>query len=312
VLNGVLLVLVLVYDQIPLQPGPPAHFVGREIGLAGVGVVFFYCGLIGLGRRIYGGRSRGVSVAAWVVLPLAYLCLVWNTRAVLASLSWLHEFQATGIPAWAYLLLPYLIGYLLGSLMLVFVDALLIAACVGLLWQSAHYVHWVNGGMPAPSAPGRVSFPVSITFGSWLWILAGLCSAGLVGQTNWATSDTFWIRWDTLAKCIATSELASVPLLTVFLLGLLVLNGRLPSLVPVALVLLFVSFVGLLREAFLLGLPYGAPDVLGLPSGDVREGKWLLVGLLLTTGMGAVGGFACLFDGDAYKTWLRQGRGLRV
>jgi hypothetical protein len=301
VLNALLLLLVCT-----LAPWFPQQAMSPDVlpwlGTAVVGTLAFYGGLIWVGSRVHAGKFPDVVIPAGLVLLLTCGVLICNTGTLVEMFplvaSWAEWATITNAPE-----LFYRGGRLLIGAALTFVDVVLLASCVCLLWQSARYSHWIREGSHRPPISECRCLPRSLCLAGCAWVLAGFVAGWLVLSTRWPR---LWLSpWTACTGGeFILAELASVPVLTLSLFGLLVLHGRLPSLLAPGVGVLLLGSVALLRQVALLGL---CPAE--FPADDTPVE--LLVRTLLAA-LASLAAFVCLLDNAAYKEWLRATRGLRV
>jgi hypothetical protein len=300
---NLLLVAVVLWAKNPVlaQTG-----FAPETGLAllaiGPVTIAFYAVLIGMGLRCLRGRQHDVQVPAGIGLILAYTTLTWNTLEGVTALHEfidnLEEFRSTSTnPA----PLVYMGASMVAALVLALLDVALIASCVVLLWQSGPYLRWVQGGGWAPG-PRSGGVPLSIVIASATWTLTGILAAVLVFTAYCTTRGRAWDEIGisggerAFVNAVYLGGLVAAPLLTLFLAGLLLLHGRLPSATQVGCAVLLLTLGALLVE---IGLVFEEVDPFTwvIPQGP-------LMALLPVTGLACLAAIECTRGRDAYKEWV--------
>jgi hypothetical protein len=288
----------------------------RAVGylLVGIASVCFYATLIWVGRG-FQRRRRWVQLPAGFVFFAATVLLLVNTVYALASwMAYLGEYTfMRPLGGGSGHLLP---GWAGTSALLILLDVPLLVSAAVLLWQSARYTHWVNtgGAGPEPGAVEPAPFPYLIGFAGVAWSAIGVVWAGFVGLYAlrlFAISGEF-SRWSLPLRGFLVGELVLVAGVIPLLLGLLLLNGRLPSTrgagVVGGLLMILVMIQGVSAAVFWMTPDPRYPQTLNPPTLDI-------VGLLLQAGLALLGllaSVACIVGNSAYRAWLRTARGLRV
>jgi hypothetical protein len=296
----------------------PDGWILPGLGLAFLTIVYFPS-LIVFGYAIDRGTGRYVQVPAGFVLFVALILLPFHTFAtggsgalLLTSLGG-HGFSP---PRMEVLLLQ---GALFGGfLVLLVVDVILLRSSAVLLWQSARYAHWFNRGNSWSSrdSDSQYGFPGSIGLAASIWaFLGGLGVLAILGVGRLLLLVTVDPVFAGVVVIIGL-ELALIPLLTTFYLGVLLFAGRLPSTLPAGVAFLVLAVLGVaynLANLFRLNsssIPFGLDHDLGFL---FPQWGWVFfpVGLGLS-GLAILASIACIAGNDAYQRWLRTERGLNV
>lgn len=285
-------------------------FDGGWTGLAvvvGVLLAGFLAVVVRFGSRVGTGKARWIQVTAWLAL-----IVLQPVIGVTAGVSVVARTAFTAPQAVAQESVRTIL-YLGPALFVVAV--VLLAGAMVFLWQAGPYLEWRRARRfaPEPAAGPPPAFPASVRFAGWVWLLVGLVAAcGQFILEGWLTAQLPRQPLDGDLRIANVLVAAGSWLVSVSFLGLLVLNGRLSTVVPISVVYLLsaclTAFVG---SAFAV-LVYAEAGRPGLPPAawqfGLVQGASLAV-LSLLVGLGAI---AALVGGSAYRAWLRRVRGWRV
>jgi hypothetical protein len=300
-----------------------ARLSARGVGLLlilVVGTALFYTGLLLAGRAFRMRRWNSVDLPAAMVLLAALGLVVCNAILVAAfKASADHQWRSLDanlarrgeLPSYTWVSL--LVGEHI-SAALALVDVLLVGASIVLLWHSAGYSWGVVRRTPEQIAGSRDNpFPPGIRTAGYLWIVIGMISvvhAAVLGTS--ATQQPRADNWRQEVVWVIALDGFVLPLLTCVLFGVLLLNARLASTLPLGSVALVLAVLGLVSIVYVfLQLQQVRMNSMRTVREEVDRSQFLLALLWLALhalqyALAVVASLRCIAANASYRDWVRQ------